>query len=267
MQIIRNKIQPELDFAIAIHLREVLRYIADISHLDFKVAGGYLALTTNKEMPGFNYIAGIGENAGDFIPLLDHLKQHTRSFTWFSYPLTPFLDKVLTQQGLIKVSPLVCVAYDLTQELNPIEANIEANTDFEVIPVTNASLFREWCQIIATTWNRTIDVTLRFYQGLNPEQNINSRMQFFLVRKDQRFVGCSLIDIQEDIAGGYWACVLPEFRRQGIGRLMVEKSIAMAKAQGCSLIVAQCVDSSLNICQQSGFKKSGSMALYRFAAP
>jgi GNAT superfamily N-acetyltransferase len=244
-----------IDLINATHLREVLRYIAEVSQLELKVSGDYIAITTSETTAGFNYLSGIGEDSAEFIPLIDYFKQHNRSFAWFSFPQTPVLERTLVDNRLVHIAPVACVTCDLSQE-----TEAESNADF--VPVTTPEQFDAWCQILASTWNRTVDITKRFYRGLYP----SSRMQLYLVRKDQHYAGCCILDIQGAIAGCYWDCVLPEFRQQGLGTIMIEQRKAIAKTHGCTHIVAQCLDSSVGIYQKAGFKKGENLALYRFVA-
>ena len=113
-------------------------------------------------------------------------------------------------------------------------------------------------------WNRSSDITRHFYRGLSPGLNKGSRIQLFLAQKGKEYAGCSLIDVQGEIAGCYWDCVLPNYRKQGIGLQMVCQRQEMAKSLGCSFIVAQCLDTSLRLYLQAGFQKGSPIALYRF---
>jgi hypothetical protein len=252
-------LEEHLNLISATHLREVLRYIAQTSHLEHSQAEDYCSLITSPTEPGFNFIAGIGENQECYLPLIGDLKKRNIPFAWFSYPFTPTLDVCLRAHGLAPLAPLANVVCDLKHGLpqRPQQSNLS------FIPVTTSSLFKTWCEINASVWNRSLDLTMDFFKGLSPEINAKSRMQLFLVQKNNKYVGSSLIDIQHDIAGCYWDCVLQEYRRQGIGSEMVYHRQELAKLLGCSFIVAQCLDSSLGVYLKAGFQKGSPLALYR----
>lgn len=249
----------QLNLMSATHLREVLHYIAQVGDLEHVHTGDYFSLITNPTEKGFNFIAGTGETQESYIPLIEAFKKRHISFTWFSYPSTPHLDLHLRAQELSPLALLTNVLYDLKHKI-PQEPT-QSNAFF--VPVTTSALFKTWCEINATVWNRSLDLTQDFFKGLSPEINPKSRAQLFLARKNNEYVGSSLIDIQNDVAGCYWDCVLPEYRKQGVGSEMIYHRQNIAKQHGCSFVVAQCLNSSLNVYLQAGFQKGLPLALYR----
>lgn len=66
------------------------------------------------------------------------------------------------------------------------------------------------------------------------------------------------------IAGCYWDCVLSDYRKQGIGRFMVQQRLKFSQEKGCMTVVAQCLNASLNIYLNMGFQKICDMALFRY---
>jgi hypothetical protein len=251
-------LEEHLNFMSAIHLRGMFQYIAQVSELEQAQAGEYFSLITNPKEKGLNFISGMGENQADYMPLIERFKKRNIPYLWFSYPLTPTLDVCLREQGLAPIMPITNVIYDLKNELpqRPQQSNLS------FIPVTTSSLFKIWCEIYASVSNLSLGLTQHFYKGVSPTPNVDSRMQLFLIRKNKDYVGSSLIDIQNDIAGCYGDRVLPEHREQGIDSKMVYHRQELAKLLGCSFIVAQCLDSSLGVYLKAGFQKGSPLALY-----
>ena len=252
--------ETQSDLVSAAHLREAFRYVAVVSDLELREEGGYIALITHEEDRGGNYIVGVGEDPPNYLPLLNHFKKRDIPFAWFSYPHTSALESQLRAQGLSPIAPLTNVVCDLKQSL-PQQIK-QSNLSF--VSVTTAALFKIWCEINATVWNRSLVLTKRFYRGLCTAFNQESRMQLFLIQHGTDYAGCSLIDIQGDVAGCYWDCVLSDYRKQGIGLQMVYQRQDIAKSLGCSLIVAQCLDTSLGLYLKAGFAKGAPLALYRY---
>lgn len=248
-----------LNLTSAIHLREVFRFIAQASKLCVKKANDYISITTDIKTPGGNYILGVGEESTDYQRFLDHFKREKLPFIWFSYPLTLTLDDSLKSYGLVPISSLTHVICNLKQSL-PFRIK---DPNLSLVPVEGRDLFKVWKEINASVWNRSLEVTRRFYEGLDPDTPQESPIRMFLVRRGQDYVGCSLMYVQDDIAGCYWDSVLPPYRHQGVGIKMIYHRQEIAKSLGCSFMVAQCLGTSLGLYLKAGFSKGSSLALYR----
>jgi len=241
-------------------LRETFRYVAERSGLQVSETDEYITINGGMEILGSNFVLGIGEydSAQEYQRLFPTYKGNVLPFVWFGYPFNDNVTAQLTSLGLEHLGPLTGLAYDLTTPLpeKPV------CPDIEFIEVTNQALYQEWCEIFSITWDRKIEATDHFFKGFS-KYDPNARAKQFVVKYKNQFVGGCILDIQNDIAGCYWACVLPEFRKQGICSYMAWQRMNLAKQAGANIIVVQCGEASLGVYQRLGFTKYCDMALLR----
>jgi RimJ/RimL family protein N-acetyltransferase len=245
---------------IAQHLREHFRYIGQQSR-HFKCIDSEnltLLMSSNKSYSA-NYILGITspddkETRARIIEKATNLK--AIPFTWFSFPIEPLLITELIAAGLKHLAPLTGISYDLGHQqpfllpASPLKISIANN-------VTN---FKNFLSIFERTWNHPTGYGEFFFGNLANSK----RFIPFITHRDDEPVGSCVVDIQDDIAGCYWDCVLPSYRNQGIGTFMVQQRLNFAQENNCKTVVAQCLNSSLNIYLNLGFQKICDMALFRY---
>ena len=109
-----------MDYLIAYHLREHFRYIGNqnpfLNCIDVK---DLTFLVSLKRQYPTNYFVGVTspEDNKTLIQILEKtINLKAISFTWFSYPMDPYLLANLTSAGLKHLAPLTGVFYDLRQE-------------------------------------------------------------------------------------------------------------------------------------------------------
>ncbi|OJX09817.1 MAG: hypothetical protein BGO77_00045 [Caedibacter sp. 37-49] len=177
--------------------------------------------------------------------------------TWFSYPIDPLLIANLTSAGLKHFAPLTGVFYDLRQE----QPYFLVSPHLKLSIAKDVTYFKDFLFIFEQTWNHPQGYGEFFFKNL-----LNStRFIPFVLRHNDTPVGACVLDIQNEIAGCYWDCVLPAYRNQGIGRLMVQARLKLAQERGCKNVVAQCLPSSLNVYTNLGFQRACDMALFRYS--
>lgn len=253
----------EKSHAIAIHLRETFRYVAEASGLEVGEDGSFVTITSGSTVVGANFILGVGEPSTsqeyDFL-LKPFFIPKPLSFVWFSELYTPHLARCLTDQGLSWVGPLT----GLWKDVGKKEDFFATRPDLAIIPVTTPSLFQKWCAIHAATWNKSQELTELFFRGLSPSPTTQKRCHLFLAQFEGAYVGSSLLYIQGDQGGCYWDCVLPDYRKRGIGSAMIAHRLGVAAQKGCTSVVAQCVGASCPLYLKAGFQKHSEMALFRY---
>lgn len=254
----------KMDKIVTQHIRECFRVIGHQNPLMKCIETENLTLLASlkKEYRG-NYILGASppedKDTRTKIIATAHDLQAI-PFTWFSYPLNETLITELSSAGLKQLAPLTGVSYDLRQE-QPSYPFLAAS--LKMTPVKSATNFEKFLTIFEKTWNYPKGYGEFFFSNLFKSE----RFTFFLTHRDEEPIGICVLDIQEEIAGCYWDCVLPDYRKQGIGTFMVHHRLRYAQEKGCTTVVAQCLNSSVNVYSSLGFQKVCDMALFRYSGP
>lgn len=248
-----------MDYLITQHLREHFRFISqqnpNLTCLDVKD----LSLIYSSGKPfSANYLLGI--TPADDLETYAHLIEQAVSLnalplTWFSYPADPTLMTLLESAGLKKIAPLTGIFYDLKQlQRSPA-------SPFKISIAKDVTHFKDFLFVFEQTWNYPSGYGDFFFCNL-----LNTKRFIpFITYQNEQPVGICALDIQEETAGCYWDCVLPDYRQQGIGQFMIQHRLRYAQENGCHTVVAQCLPSSLNLYLKLGFQKACEMALFRYA--
>ena len=104
---------------------------------------------------------------------------------------------------------------------------------------------------------------------MNPEEEERRGMTIYLAERDQLPVGKVHIQRGSDSWGIYGLGVLPQVRRQGIGRTILRQAVAIMKAQGAPAILLQ-VDAenetALELYLSCGFRETSVMNYYELGS-
>ncbi len=88
------------------------------------------------------------------------------------------------------------------------------------------------------------------------------KIRLFIAYLNEQPVGCAMLSLVNDQAGLYWICVLSDFRKQGIGRELVEYRMNIAKELGHKTVIAQNMTPSLSLYKRLGFEQLGGLPLF-----
>lgn len=104
---------------------------------------------------------------------------------------------------------------------------------------------------------------------LNPEEEERRAMTIYLAERNHQPVGKVHIQRGGDAWGIYGLGVLPQYRRQGLGRTILSQAVAIMKGQGAPAILLQ-VDSdnetALGLYLSCGFRETSVMNYYRLGS-
>ena len=88
--------------------------------------------------------------------------------------------------------------------------------------------------------------------------------QMYFAQVYQKTIGCCILSIEDNKALLLWDAVLPMYRRQGVGSMMVLERLKIAKEQGCDHAYALGSYAHLATLRTLGFKPFANFNLVRF---
>lgn len=102
----------------------------------------------------------------------------------------------------------------------------------------------------------------KFFSFVSKHDFKTGNLHFFIAKFNATPVGAALLATHDNLAGNYWDCVHPEYRKSGIGSELVKARLDYASRLGHRHVIVQCQSSSLSLYQRLGFISTGSIPLY-----
>lgn len=197
----------------------------------------------------FNVISGYQEpsNVLNVASLLEKAKALGCSFIWLLHHRNINLQQYLTNQGLSRREPLQAFYYKLSNKM----ASYESHPAVELAEVTSEEMFYEWCQVFATTKGLDFNQVCDYFQAGYGENRV---YQLFLAQVYHKSIGACAMYTDKGSALLLWDAVLPMYRRQGVGSMMVLSRMKMAKEMGCKSVYAFGVYSLASLLKSIGFR-------------
>ncbi len=157
------------------------------------------------------------------------------------------------EEGLIKIDFVMASIFKDLQNWKFV-----SNTFVEIRCVENADDLLAFDKVTSAVFSHQEKLAFNF---LNPVLK-HSKIRLFLASLNEQPVGCAMLSLVNNQAGLYWIGVLADFRKQGIGRALVEYRMNIAKELGCKTVIAQNMTPSLNLYKNLGFEQMGGLPLY-----
>jgi GNAT superfamily N-acetyltransferase len=230
---------------------DLLTYLASNGDCSLEEIGGYAVFSSGKGKGNLNYVVGLHDqiNNENFQQLNDYYEaKGADSFVWFSYPYSQKLEHSLKIKGCEDIGPLTGVVHNLMHHIS----RPESPQGIVVQPVRTEFHFDQWCEVFTTVWrNHSFKAVSQLFRKF--ATNFDRRFTLFLATKNGVPVGCSGLDVNDDIGTCLWDGVLPDYRKQGIATTMLKHRLHYAWEKGCDYMAAQCLPVSLNVYVREGF--------------
>lgn len=199
--------------------------------------------------PLFNVISGFKEpsNVLNIAALLEKAKSLGKSFLWVMHHRNVNLGQYLMNQGLVKREALQAFYYKLSNKV----ASYESHPAVKMVEVDTEELFYEWCQVFSSCHGIPFEEVCEYFKSGYGESRF---YQLFLAQVYQKSIACSAMYINDEKALLLWDSVLPMYRRQGVGSMMILSRMKIAKENGCKAAYAFGVYSLASLFKSVGFR-------------
>jgi hypothetical protein len=242
-----------LPYVITDHLKSCIQYIGSKSGFTVKENHNFVSVESKLNYRGFNLIAG-HNNSATLTHLPGILKLQHGSHVWFSGSYDDGIADNLISHGFTKLGPLTGVARRLDNFDTSLTTEVTTKGKLTISPVINSYLFEEWTKTFNQVFGANQEDIKQFFKGFSKDNFKDKKFILLLAKLDDKPVGVSILYITDKIAGCYYGGVIPEVRKQGIGTSLTIERMKFAKTIGCDMIVAQCLNTSLNIFLSLEFK-------------
>ena len=211
------------------------------------------------DTPLFNLICGYEEPANvlNVAALLENAKRQEKSFLWLTHDANIHLEQYLRSEGLDKTGSLQGCYYKLSTKAPEYTSHPAVSLN----EVDSDEKFFEWCHVFAVCHGLSVeDVEAYFKSGYGE----NRGFQMYTAQVYQKTIGCCVLYTEGNRGLLLWDSVLPMYRRQGVGSMMVLNRMQTAKTAGCEHIYAFGDNSYLQLLRSLGFKAFAKFNLNRF---
>lgn len=207
----------------------------------------------------FNVVLGSKEpqNVLNVASMLADAKSHEEPFFWLSHESNIHLGQYLKNQGLSLKGMLTGCYYSLTGHI----ADFSKHPAVTMVEVTSDELFYEWCHLFAKCHGLELETVEEYFKASFHEE---SGLQLFISQVYQKSIGCCAMYTQDKLSLLLWDAVLPVYRRQGVGSMMVITRMKIAKEAGCEGVYAFGIYAMLEVLKGVGFKVFGRFNIYRY---
>jgi len=229
---------------------------------DWHEDGAYTRCVTGLPNPFGNLIwnAHFGDAAidGQIKDALEPIVERGAPGLWFIGPNSApsnLKERVLAS-GLIESHPLRAMAIELKTVQRE---SLPGNTTID--EVCDEETMNDWLATLAGGYDLPREVANLFshwpaHLGLSSR----SPMRAFIARQEGRPVACSLLYIDEGVAGIYCVATVPDARNQGLGRAVTLAPLLEARNSGYSVAVLQSSVMGESVYRRIGFQSFGDIA-------
>ena len=207
----------------------------------------------------FNVVLGAKEpeNVLNVASMLADAKSHEEPFLWLAHESNIHLAQYLKNQGLSHKGLLTGCFYNLTGSI----AGFDKHPAVSMVEVTTDELFYEWCHLFATCHGLEMETVEAYFKASFHDE---SHLQLFISQVYQKSIGCCAMYTQDKLGLLLWDAVLPVYRRQGVGSMMVISRMELAKEAGCEGVYAFGMHAMLEMLKGIGFKAFGRFNIHRY---
>lgn len=244
--------------AIITLLQYYYRYISEsVGITDEKE--GWLMAHSLLDTPIFNVICGHTEptNVLNSAALLELARNQRKPFIWLLLDNHIHSQQYLINEGLEERGQLQAGVFHLSSNA----PNFTSHPAVELVEVSNDEQFYEWCHVFSVSQGMPVeDVEAYFKLNESAAGNVN----MYLAQIYQKSVGCCGMFVKDNQSLLLWDTVLPMYRRQGVGSMMVLQRMNIAKDAGCEEVYGFGLHSSEKLLRSLGFKMFGVFNMMRY---
>ncbi|UTC24801.1 hypothetical protein MMH89_01370 [Candidatus Comchoanobacter bicostacola] len=219
------------------------------------------AYHTGLTLPYFNIVASrVNEsNHLEIQALIELAKQQEQPFTAIFNCKDQWVKQGLGEDLIMRgsITGMMC-------KIGASLKSYEAHPAAKLVEVNTQELFYEWVHVFCQSYDLPIEDIERVFA---PCINDSVPLQLHIVQIYQKTIACCVTLFKEDKALLLWDTVLPMYRRQGIGNMMMLGRMKLCSEHQCSEVYSFGMHASKDSLQSIGFKKVGRYDLYRYDKP
>lgn len=240
------------------NLREYMSYASLNGGWEIHNIGENLIVYNGSSESLFNYVFCTPDVTEDQIKeILSYLDEKNWEATWPVDPHMTRLQFYLNKHNVTKVSAPKKAFLNLSNYTFKSDA---IDNSVQLVRVEDEESLKTLDGYLSEIFFHSRDVVVKFLRYLtNKEQR---QLNFFLVKKNNEFVGACGFFVQDGTAGFYADGVFRKYRNQGIGSQMILQRMRLAKEMGCENAIAHCMSMSVSVYKKQGFSMLGSLNLH-----
>lgn len=200
----------------------------------------------------FNVVCGEKEpsNVLNVAALLENAKSQQQPFLWLHHDSNIHLHQYLKNQHLESRASIHGYCFPLESTL----LSFDAHPAVEMSEVASEEQFYEWCHTFSVCHGISVDLVEQYFRSGIGENRV---FQLFSAQLYQKTIACCAMYRKEKNAILLWDSVLPMYRRQGVGSMMVLSRLKLAKAEGLDEVFTFGANDRMQLLKKLGFKSFG----------
>lgn len=206
----------------------------------------------------FNVVSGYSEpeNVLNIAALLELARSQGYPFLWLAHSSNKNLNQYLLKHGLSERGDIRALYFNMRD----CQAKFEAHPAVDFVPVVNIEQFYEWCHIFSECYGIPQDIVESYFKSSFKE----GEPCLYLASLYQKAIGCSALHIEGQSALLLWDSVLPMYRRQGVGSMMILSRMQVARDSGLDHIYSFAMDPMLEVYTELGFNTFAKFNILRY---
>jgi hypothetical protein len=216
---------------------------------------------SNSDIAYFNFLSliGVSVNFLEVSSLLEKAKASKVPFIAMAHNSLIDIKQLLSQELSYKGN-LHGLHFNLRYDLMQYDAHPAA----KVIEVKTAEQYYEWVDIFSHAYDLNREQVEKAYNSALAE---DSQLILHIMQVYQKTVACSLSVKDGEKVLLLWDTVLPMYRRQGLGSMMILQRLFDFQEQGVKDVFSLGFYSSYDLARSVGFKHLVTLPFYRYDPP
>lgn len=225
---------------------------------------GVLLLSTGTAIPDQNYaLRTKGENAAAMAAEASSFFASERMpFTWWISPG----EDALTESGEVALAgfPLQCSPPAMHLSLREGKPPLSLSSGTEITLCRTSGEAVEWstCSLEGFGSGREHRKAFSAFAASMTEEPVRDRFRLLTLSFRGRPAATALLTLPGKTAGLFYFSVMPEFRRLGLGKELLETTLEEARSAGCSAVTLQASPMGFPLYRKYGFRECGQFLVH-----
>lgn len=204
----------------------------------------------------FNVVCGQKEPANvlNVAAMLENAKSQQQPFFWLHHDSNIHLHQYLKNQGMDSRESFYGYCYALDSHM----LDFDAHPAVTMAEVVTDEQFYEWCHTFSLCHGVPVDIVEQYFKSGVGEDRV---YQLFIAQLYQKTIACCAMYRDEKHALLLWDSVLPMYRRQGVGSMMVLNRLQKAKEDSLEEAFTFGAQDRIQLLKKLGFKSFGKFNL------
>lgn len=200
----------------------------------------------------FNVVCGEKEpsNVLNIAALLENAKSQQQPFLWLHHDSNIHLHQYLKRQHLESRASIYGYCFSLESTL----LSFDAHPAVEMSEVATEEQFYEWCHTFSVCHGIPVESVEQYFRSGYGDNRV---FQLFTAQLYQKTIACCAMYRKDKSAILLWDSVLPMYRRQGVGSMMVLNRLKLAKGEGLEEAFTFGANDRMQLLKKLGFKSFG----------